>query len=86
LGEKPLLVERPELADIAVCLDGVLCQLAVLLHQLTDIGVADNVAEMVEVERPTRRVGQRYGTQRGDQSFLVVGLAAGRRQMYMPAA
>src|SRR6185312_1649035 len=34
LFQEPLLVERPELADVRIGLDGVLRQLAVLLHHL----------------------------------------------------
>jgi len=59
-----LLVVGPELADVAVDFDGGIDQLAVLALDLADEDVADNVAEMIEMEGAARRVGERNGAQR----------------------
>src|SRR6516162_10953411 len=77
LRQKPLFVISPELADIVVSLDRRIDELAVLALAAADVKATDDVAEMVEMERPARRVGQRHGAQRLDECVLVVGLAAG---------
>ena len=58
LRQEPLLVVGPELADVRVGLDRRVDELAVLALAAADVEVADDVAEMVEVERPARRVGE----------------------------
>src|SRR5215468_10039459 len=80
LRQEPLLVVGPELADVLVGLDRRVDELAVLALAAPDVGVADDVAEMVEVERPARRVGEADAAHRCDERFLVVGLAAGLLQ------
>src|SRR6185437_15394155 len=80
LGEEPLLVIGPELAHVGIGLDRELGQFAVLLHQAADVDIPHHITEMIEVERPARRVAQRHRAQRLDQCFLVVRLAAGRFQ------
>src|SRR6185437_6847452 len=77
LRQEPFLVEGPELADVLVGLDRRVDELAVLALAAADEGVADHVAEMVEVERPARAVGEADAAHRGDERLLVVGLAAG---------
>src|SRR5215471_18508018 len=80
LRQEPLLVVGPELADVLVGLDRRVDELAVLALAAPDVEVADDVAEMVEVEGPARRVGEADAAHRGDEGFLVVGLAAGLLQ------
>src|SRR5262249_46286255 len=77
LSQEPFLLEGPELADVLVGLDRRVDELAIFALAAADEGVADHVAEMVEVERPARRVGEVDAAHRGDESLLVVGLAAG---------
>src|SRR5579864_3193277 len=77
LGEEPLLVVGPELAHVRVRLDGGVDQLVALSLAAPDVDVADHVAEVVEVERAPRGVGERDAAQGPDQRVLVVGLAAG---------
>src|SRR5262245_20331946 len=77
LGQEPLLVVRPELAHVRVGLDRGVDELAVLLLALSDVEVADHVAEVVEAERPAWRVGEGEPAHRLDQGLAVVGLAAG---------
>src|SRR5689334_7638443 len=55
LGEEPLLVVRPELADLRIGLDGRVDELVALLFHAADVEAADDVAEVVEAERPPRR-------------------------------
>src|SRR5580692_13046580 len=66
-----LLRPIPELADVLVGLDGLVPDLepvfGALGADLADVEVADDVAEMVELERPARRVGQADRFQRGHE-------------------
>src|SRR5215470_11116557 len=80
LRQEPLLVVGPELADVLVGLDRRVDELAVLALAAADEGVADDVAEMVEVERPAWAFGQADGAHRRVEGFLVFGLAAGLLQ------
>src|SRR5499427_6545548 len=76
LREKPLLVVRPELADLRIRLDGRVDEPVPLPFAAPDIEVADDVAEVVEAERPARGIGEGHAPQRLDEVFAVVGLAA----------
>src|SRR6266571_1646154 len=76
LREKPLLVVGPELAHVRIGLDRRVDELVALPLAFPDIEVPDDVAEVVEVERPARRIGELHGAQRFDERLLVVGLAA----------
>src|SRR5206468_6136169 len=67
LREEPLLVVRPELADLGIGLDRRVDELVALLLAFADIEGPDHVAEVVERERASRRVGQRQRAQRPDQ-------------------
>src|SRR6185437_12347068 len=60
LLEELLLVVGPELAHVMVRLDRLIDQLAVRLFEMANVEIADHVAEMVELDRATRRVGERY--------------------------
>src|SRR5215510_7932579 len=76
LREEPLLVISPELADLRIGLDRGIDELVALLLALADEEAPDHVAEVVERERPARRVGERDATERPDERVAVVGLAA----------
>src|SRR5262245_40317007 len=66
LGEEPLLVVRPELADLGIRLDRRVDELVALALGAPDVERAHDVAEAIEGERAARRVGQRHGAQRLD--------------------
>src|SRR5262249_30209394 len=57
LGQEPLLVVRPELAHVLVALDRRVDELVALPLAAPDVERADHVAEVIEAERPARRVG-----------------------------
>src|SRR5262245_52902604 len=59
LREEPLLVVGPELAHVLVGLDRRVDELVTLLLATPDVEAADHIAEVVETERPARRVGER---------------------------
>src|SRR4029453_9222314 len=63
LGQKPLLVVGPELAHLGIGLDRRVDQLVTLLLHPANVEAADTVAQVVEAERPPRRVGERHGAQ-----------------------
>src|SRR5581483_6537894 len=71
LRQERLLVVGPELADVAVRLDGLVPKLepvfGAFLAELADVEIADHVAEVVELDRSARGVGQVDRTQRRDQ-------------------
>src|SRR5262245_60815354 len=75
LRQEPLLLVGPELADVLVGLDRRVDELAVLALAAPDVEVAHDVAEMVEVERPARRVGEDGAAHRGDEGSPGGGLA-----------
>src|SRR5712691_2712882 len=77
LREEPLFVIRPELAHLRKGLDRRVDELVALPLAPPDVEAPDDVAEVVERERPARRVGERYGAQRPVERLPVVGLAAG---------
>src|SRR5437867_7744394 len=77
LREEPLLLVRPELAHVLVGLDGGVHELVALPLDAPDVEAPDDVAEVVELERTARRVGQRYGPQRLDEGLAIVRFAAG---------
>src|SRR5262245_30973247 len=56
LGEEPLLLVRPELAHVRIGLDRRVDELVALPLAAPDEDVADDVAEMVELEWSARRV------------------------------
>src|SRR5579883_2180867 len=64
-----LLVVGPELADVGVGLDDGVDELAVLALDLADEHVADDVAQVVEVEGAARRVSERHRAERVDQGL-----------------
>src|ERR1700690_1538650 len=74
-----LLRPIPELADVLVGLDRLVPDLepvfGALGADLADVEVADDVAEVVELERPARRVGEADRSQRRHELFLVGGVA-----------
>src|SRR6202040_2629208 len=74
-----LLRPIPELADVLVGLDGLVPDLepvfGALSADLADVEVADDVAEMVELERPARRVGETDRSQRRHEFLFVIGVA-----------
>src|SRR5262245_41083775 len=76
LREEPLLVIGRELADLRIGLDRGIDELVALLLALADEEAPDRVAEVVERDRPARRVGERDATERPDERVAVVGLAA----------
>src|SRR6267378_6051423 len=76
LGQEPLFVIGPELAHVGIGLERGVDELVALPLAASDIEVADDVTEVVEVERPARGVGERHAAQRPDQRLLVVGLSA----------
>src|SRR5262245_24650669 len=76
LRQEPLLVIGPELAHVRIGLDRRVDELVALALGAAYVEAADDVAEVIEMERPARRVGERYGAQRLDERILVVGLPA----------
>src|SRR5262245_9144944 len=76
LSEEPLLVVRPELAHLRVRLDRGVDQLVALALAAPDVEAPDDVAQVIERERPARRVDERHPTQRLDERLTVVGLSA----------
>src|SRR6185369_17417335 len=76
LGEEPLLVVGPELADLRVRLDRRVDELVALLVDPPDVAVADDVAEVIEAEGAAGRVGERDRAQGPVERLPVVGLAA----------
>src|SRR5262249_48327233 len=76
LREKPLLVVGPELTHVLVGLDRRVDELVALLVAPPDVEVPDHVAEVVEAERPARRIGERDAAERLDEHVLVLGLSA----------
>src|SRR5438132_7636346 len=77
LRQKPLLVVRPELADLGIGLDRRVDELVALLLAPPDVEGPNHVAEVIERERPAGRVRQRNRAQGAVQRLAVVGLAAG---------
>src|SRR6185312_5366539 len=80
LRQELLLVVSPELAHVMVGLDGLVDVLSVGLLDTADVEVADDIAEVVELDRAARRVLEIDRTHRLDHRILVVGLAAGLLQ------
>src|ERR1019366_6000705 len=77
IGEERLLVVSPELAHAGIGLDHGIDRLAGLHLALADKDVADHVAEMVELHRAARCVGERHLMQGFGERRAVVGVAAG---------
>src|SRR6201986_1015745 len=65
LRQKPLLNVGPKLTDVLIGLYRRIDQLAVFLFATANEEVANNVAEMIEVEFAARPAGQRTGAARG---------------------
>src|SRR4029079_3268777 len=82
LLEELLLVLGPELADVFVGLDGLVPILETVfgafLAKLADVEVSDHVAEVIEFDGATWRVGQLDRAHRGHQLGLVAGVTAER--------
>src|SRR5579864_4139509 len=82
--EELLFGPGPELADIFICLDGLVPKLepvfGPLVHHAADVDVANHVVEVIELERTSRRVGEADRLERRHQLLLVVRIAAGRFQ------
>src|SRR5262245_38024838 len=76
LRQEPLLVVRPELADLGIGLDGRVDELAALHLHAADVEAPDDVAQVIEAERSPRSVGERHGAQRLHEAVAVLGLAA----------
>src|SRR5262249_16261341 len=57
-------VVGPELADVVVFLDGLVDDAVAGLFHAADVEGADDVAEMIELDRAARRVGERYRFER----------------------
>src|ERR1700692_425198 len=83
MREVVLLRPIPELADVLVGLDRLVPDLEPVFDalgaDLADVEVADDVAEMVELERPARRLGESDRSQRRHEFLFVLGVA-GRLQ------
>src|SRR5438093_13090358 len=77
LRQEPLLVVRPELADLGIGLDRGVHELVALLLAPPDVEGPDHVAEVIERERPAGRIGERHAAKRPDERLPVVGLATG---------
>src|ERR1700680_3183871 len=73
--QKRLLVVSPELAHIGIGLDHGVDEAAVFLLATADEHGPHHVAEMIELDRTARRVGQRDLMQGLRQRLAVVGLA-----------
>src|ERR1700726_2287099 len=75
-----LLRPIPELTDVLVGLDGLVPDLepvfGALGADLADVEVADDVAEMVELERPAWRVGETDRSQRRHELLFILGVGA----------
>src|SRR5712692_11273116 len=76
LREKPLLVIRPELAHLRIGLDRRIDELVALPLAPPDVQAHDDVTEVVERERPARRVREGHRAQRFVERFPVVRLPA----------
>src|SRR5262245_41751698 len=76
LRQEPLLVVRPELADVRIGLDRRVDELVALALTASDVDVAHDVAEAVEAERPERTVGERDRSQGLAEGLAVVRLPA----------
>src|SRR5712691_9945755 len=76
--KKRLLVVGPELTDAGIGFDHRVDELAALALAAADEDVADDVAVLVELDRPARRIGQRHFVQGGGERLPVVGLVAER--------
>src|SRR5580700_4429287 len=78
-----LLRPIPELADVLVGLDGLVPEFQAVFGAFganaADVEIADHVAEMIELERPARRVGEAHRLERRHE-LLLVGGVAGRLQ------
>src|SRR6267142_3083230 len=77
LREEPLLVVRPELADLGIGLDRRIDELVALLFTPTDVEAPDHVAEVIEREGPARGIDERHAPERTVERLAIVGLAAG---------
>src|SRR5215470_4134124 len=73
VGQKFLFVIGPELTDVRVALDRCVDQLSVLALAFADEDVAHDVAEVVELDRPARRIGKCHLVQCLGQCVAVVG-------------
>src|ERR1051325_3342980 len=71
LREELLLVVSPEMTDVVVGLYRLVpirqAVFGAFFAKLADIEIADHVAEVVELDRSARRVGQADPAHRGDQ-------------------
>src|SRR6266850_129402 len=76
LREEPLLLVRPELAHLGIRLDRRVDQLVALALGAPDVEVPDVVAQVIEAQRPARRVGERDRPQRLADRVAVFGFAA----------
>src|SRR5260370_42084370 len=74
IGQKFVLVIGPELADVRVALDHRIDELPVLALAFANEHVAHNVAEVVELDWPARRVGERDLMKSLGERAAVIGL------------
>src|SRR5260370_32773204 len=76
IGQKFVLGIGPELADVRVALDHRIDELPVLALAFANEDVADDVAEVVELDRPAPRVGERALMKSLGQGSAGLGLSA----------
>src|SRR3954454_1787752 len=72
LREELLLIIGPKLAYVLIGFDRLIDEFAARFLAAADIEITDDVAEMIELDRSARRVGERDRFERRHQSFLVV--------------
>src|SRR6266446_7565463 len=84
-GQEFLLLIGPELADVRVALDHRIDELPVLALALANEDVADDVAEVVELHRPARRIGERDLMKSFGERTAVIGLGAKLRNRGLDA-
>src|SRR5215831_436704 len=77
-----LLWPRPELTHILIGLDGLVPELEPVLGSFpadaANVDIADDIVEVIELDRPARRVGQIHALESRQKLFLVAGVTAGR--------
>src|SRR5438067_12696894 len=78
MREKFLFRPSPELTHVLIGLDGFVPKLETVFGAFRadapDVEVSDYVVEVIELQRPARRVGQADGLQGGHEVFSVAGL------------
>src|SRR5579863_2504743 len=79
--EEVLLGPGPELADVFVGVNRLVPELQPVFGAFgadaADVEIADHVVEVIELDRPARRVGEADRLKRRHEFLLVAGIAAG---------